>query len=65
MTVVLPAPFGPEKAEDFAGIHLQIQTDERDFGGLPELTAGEFDAQFFSLRMTLTTTMVYKGCFVN
>jgi hypothetical protein len=36
-----------EKAEDFAGIHLQIETAQGDFGCLPEFTAGEFDAQFF------------------
>ena len=37
----------PEKTENFADIHLQIETAQGDFGGLPELTAGEFNPQFF------------------
>ena len=36
-----------EKAENFAGIHLQIETAQGDFGCLPKFTAGEFNAQFF------------------
>jgi len=55
----------PEKAEDLAGTHLQIETDERDFGCLPKLMAGEFDAQFFSFKNDAHDVYGLKGCFVN